>query len=374
MTMRRRNPARVRAWGVPRLVSTVGGMALAAILLASCASGSKAPTAQASGSSHPIVGFMIPDSTTPRWTAQDAPDFISAMHKLDPSARVVVENADNSPATQLAQAQALISEGAKAIVLVAVDEVQAGTIVRAAHSAGIPVIAYTRMPSDSPVSYMVGSSPYLIGVDLGKYIMAHTKQGDTIAVLNGSFTDSFAHAEHNGFMSVLQPAFTSGSRHEVGNVWTPNWLPSDAQAEMAAILTQTHNNVQAVLSPNDGLATGVIAALSTQGLAGKIPVTGIDGGLNGDRLILKGLLSMTVWRNSKVEAYNAAQIVQYVLDGKKPPKTFFDSSVYNGLVHVPLKTHGATVITAKNMYLEIQAGVFTKGQLCAGIPAGTGPC
>lgn len=363
-----------RQSSLPRIAPLLGGVAIAAMLLASCASGAKSATTPASGSTHPLVGFMIPDSTTIRWTAQDAPGFISAMRKLDPSAKVVVENANNNAEDQLAQAQALISEGAKAIVLVAVDETQAGTIVRDIHSAGVPVIAYTRMPAASPVSYMVGDNPYAIGVDLGKYIMANTKQGDTIAVLKGSFTDSFAHGEANGYMSVVQPAFKSGSRLEVGNVWTADWLPANAQAEMAAILTQTHNNVQAVLAANDGLADGAIAALSTQGLAGKIPVTGIDGDLSNDQLILKGLESMSVWRSSAVEAHDAAQIVTDLLHGKKPPKSFFDSSVYNGLVHVPLKGVASTVITAKNMNLEIKAGVFTKAQLCSGIPAGEGPC
>ncbi len=360
-----------RTRGVIKVGVVVVGIAM---LLAACGSSTSARASKTTSLvSHPLVAFMIPDSTTPRWTGQDAPDFIRAMKRLDPTAKVVVENANNSANEQEAQGQALLTKGVKAIVLIAVSETQSGVLVRQAHAADVPVIAYTRLPANSPVSYMVGSDPFKIGVVLGKYIISNTKPGDTVAVLNGSPTDSFAKAEHNGFMSVLKPVFKSGRLHEVGDVWTPNWEPTDATSEMEAILTETHNNVQAVLAPNDGTAGGVIAALARVGLAGKIPVTGIDGGLTGDRLILKGDLSMTVWRDPEVEATHAAMIVAKLLHKQTPPKFWFTDSVFNGEVHIPLWLDPMYVITKNNMGLEIKAGAFSKAQLCAGMPK-VGPC
>ena len=46
---------------------------------------------------------------------------------------------------------------------------------------------------------------------------------------------------------------------------------------MEQFLTQADNKVDAVLSENDGMAGGVVAALEAQGLAGKVPVSGQDG-------------------------------------------------------------------------------------------------
>ncbi len=77
-------------------------------------------------------------------------------------------------------------------------------------------------------------------------------------------------------MIDLVSLFTSGARHKVADIFTPAWDPTKAQAEMEQILTQTSNNVQGVLVANDGMAGGVIAALKAHGLAGKIPVTGLD--------------------------------------------------------------------------------------------------
>ena len=64
---------------------------------------------------------------------------------------------------------------------------------------------------------------------------------------------------------------------------------------MEQFLTENDNDVQAVLSENDSMAGGVVAALEAQGLAGQVPVGGQDGDLrrpqpgrsrhpNGERL------------------------------------------------------------------------------------------
>lgn len=355
------------------------GMALLALVFAlgACGSSGKSPSSSGNAganSSGKTVAFLLPDSTTPRWTGQDAPDFKQWMQKLVPGSHVIVDVANEDPQEQLSQAQAALTQGAQVLVVVAVDEHQAAQIVRAAARVHVPVIAYTREIANAPVKYMVGDDPYGIGVTLGKWIAGQTKHGDTIAVINGSATDSFAHAEHNGFMSVLRPLFQSGARKEVGNVWTTDWDPTKAHAEMDAILTETHGNVQAVLSGNDGMAAGIIASLQTHGLAGKVPVTGIDATLASDQLILKGLQSMTVWRPISLETQYTAQLVADVFNHKAPPAGFFNSSVNNGLVNIPLKAVNEYVITKSNMDQLIKAGVYTKAQLCSGIPAGTGPC
>ena len=62
----------------------------------------------------------------------------------------------------------------------------------------------------------------------------------------------------------------------VGETYTDNWDPALAQTEMEQFLTENNNEVDAVLSENDGMAGGVVAALEAQG-SGQIPVSGQDG-------------------------------------------------------------------------------------------------
>jgi D-xylose transport system substrate-binding protein len=320
------------------------------------------------------VAYLLPENTTPRWTSQDAPFFQSWMNKLAPNVKVIIDVANGDPQTQLSQAQAALTQGANVLVVTAVDGTQAAQIVKAADAKSVPVIAYTRIINNADVKYMTGDDPYQIGVSLGQWMADHTKQGDTIAVIAGSTTDSFAHLEHDGYFSILKPLFDSGARKMVGDVWTPNWDPIKAHAEMDAILATANNNVQGVLCANDGTAEGAIASLQTHGLAGKIPVTGIDATLASDQLILKGLQGMSVWRSVDELAQYTAQLVVDLMTNQTPPTSFFTSTVNNGLVDIPMKGIPSTVIDATNMQKLIDAKAIDKAALCQGIPAGTGPC
>ena len=76
---------------------------------------------------------------------------------------------------------------------------------------------------------------------------------------------------------VIGDAVTAGDITIVGETYTDNWDPAIAQTNMEQFLTADDNDVDAVLSENDGMAGGVVAALEAQGLAGKVPVSGQDG-------------------------------------------------------------------------------------------------
>ena len=193
--------------GIGMLVATMG-------LTAGTAMGANnRPLSSSASSASPAdtVAILFPDNTTPRWMSEDAPDYRAWMQQLDPSSKVLVDVANEDPSTQLSQAQAALTEGAKVLVVIAVDSVQAAKIVLDAQADNVPVIAYTREIYNTPVKYMTGDDPYQIGLTLGSWMVAHTKPGNHIAVIAGSTTDSFAHAEYSGYMKALSPVFKSGA-------------------------------------------------------------------------------------------------------------------------------------------------------------------
>ena len=79
-----------------------------------------------------------------------------------------------------------------------------------------------------------------------------------------------------GQMEVLKPLIDKGQIKVVAKQNIENWKPDLAQAAMEQILTQTNNKVDAVLAMNDGMSTGVAAALASQKMLG-IPLSGQDG-------------------------------------------------------------------------------------------------
>ena len=358
-----------RSWRPWAFAASLG---ITSILLAACGS-----TAAPSASSGPSgkVAFLLPENVTARWEEQDKPFFIAAMKKYAPNVQVQVVNALNDPSKQQSQAEAALTNGAKVLVIIPVDQVAAASIVNEANQQKVPVIAYDRLIKNSPVADYVSVGGVDVGKLQGQWLADHTKAGDRIAVINGSPTDDNAHLFNQGYMSVLQPLFDSGQRVQVANIWTPGWDPAKAQSEMDQILTKNSNNLQGVLSANDGMAGGIIASLQGQGLAGKVPVTGLDATLAADQRILRGQQNMTVWRSLHQEADLAAQIATAILNGQKPNESLFKGkTVNNGQADIPWAPLTPVVVDKSNMDLLIQDGSITKSDLCNGISSGSGPC
>ena len=94
--------------------------------------------------------------------------------------------------------------------------------------------------------------------------------------IKGNSADPNADFVFSGQMDVVGKALKSGAIKDVGQTYTDNWDPANAQKETEQFLTKNNNKVDAVLSENDGMAGGVVAALTAQGLAGQVPVSGQD--------------------------------------------------------------------------------------------------
>ena len=92
---------------------------------------------------------------------------------------------------------------------------------------------------------------------------------------------------------------TAGDIKIVGETYTDNWDPANAQTEMEQFLTAENNDIQAVLSQNDGMAGGVIAALDAQGLAGQVPVSGQDGDAAALNRVALGTQAVDVWKDAR---------------------------------------------------------------------------
>ncbi len=97
------------------------------------------------------------------------------------------------------------------------------------------------------------------------------------AIIKGNQADANADFLRAGMEEVIGEAVKAGDITIVGEEYTDNWDATNAQTNMEQILTSANNEVDAVLSENDGMAGGVVAALEAQGLAGKVPVSGQDG-------------------------------------------------------------------------------------------------
>ena len=77
---------------------------------------------------------------------------------------------------------------------------------------------------------------------------------------------------------------------------TDNWDTTNAKNNMEAALNANGNKIDAVLSENDSMATGVVQALSAVGL--KVPVSGQDGDTAALNRVALGTQAVSVWKNA----------------------------------------------------------------------------
>jgi D-xylose transport system substrate-binding protein len=166
----------------------------------------------------------------------------------------------------------------------------------------------------------------------------------------------------------------AGKIVNVGEEYTDNWDPANAQTNMEQILTKNNNKVDAVLSENDGMAGGVIAALAAQGLDGKVPVTGQDGDKAALNRVALGTQLVSVWkdgRNLGKASGEAAIALCADPDLAKVAGTVqFETPGNNTLTSIILDP---TPVQQDNLQAVIDANVVTKDELCAGVTAGSVP-
>ncbi|MGD0273292.1 MAG: sugar ABC transporter substrate-binding protein [Gaiellaceae bacterium] len=318
-----------------------------------------------------LVAFLLPENVTPRWEGSDAPAFKQALTKLVPGAQVDVVNALNDPAKQQSQAEAELTKGAKALVIAAVDQKAAAVIVKKADGQGVPVIAYDRLIKDSPLAYYVSFNSVTVGQAEAQWMADNTKAGDRLVIINGSPTDDNAHLVNQGIHGVLDPLFKSNARVKVAEQWTPGWDPTKAQNEMEQILTKANNKVNGVVSANDGMAGGIIAALKAQGLQGKVPTTGQDASLEGIQNVIQGFQGVTVFKDFRLQAPAAAAIAAAILNGATP--TNINDHVNNGQVSVPTVMLKVVPASLSNLSLLVSNGWITSqygslAAVCKGMP------
>lgn len=359
------------------LVGNAVGRAKAAACLAfvfALTAGVAEAPREAAAQSQGGVAFLLPSTNAYRWENQDHRDFVAAMKKYGPGIPVQVANALDDASKQQAQAEAAITNGAKVLVLAPVDAKAAAKIVTNARAQGVAVIDYTRPLPNAPINYYVGGNVVALGETLAHYWEQHVKQGDNLVIIKGDPGDDNVPLYYQGIMNVLKPMVDAGKIHIVGDVFTPHWDAAAAEREMDQILSRTNNNIQGVISLNDGMAVGVLAALRQQGLAGKVPVSGGDASIPALQAILKGDMVMSVYFSIGDMADHAARLAVYVTKGEQPPAGFFNSTFNNGLVAVPFYYVRNEAITKDNIDDVIKDGAATKAQICIGMPHGKGPC
>jgi D-xylose transport system substrate-binding protein len=286
--------------------------------------------------------------------------------------KYISTDAQGSAQKQAADIEGLISQKPDVVLVVAFDSDAILPSIKALSDAGIKSIAYDVQFEDPNALYITFDNVG-VGRIIAKEVMAAKGEGN-YAFIKGDKGDPNATFLFQGMMEVLKEGLDSGKIKNVCETFTDGWKPDNAQKNMEQCLTSTGNKVDAVLSENDGMASGVVAALTAQGMAG-IPVGGQDGDLAAINRVALGTQTVSVWKNATDLGKVAGEAANALAEGTMMDKIAGVAMFKGGKKGVEMNSIllAPTAITKANVNVAIDAGHITKDQACAGVAAGAVP-
>jgi putative multiple sugar transport system substrate-binding protein len=331
----------------------------------------------ASAQDKPTVGIAMPTKSSARWI-DDGNNMVKVLKER--GYNTDLQYAEDDIPNQLSQVENMVTKGAKALVIAAIDGTTLSDVLKQAKAKGIIVIAYDRLIRGTPnVDYYATFDNFQVGVLQAQSIeqglgLKEGKGPFNIELFGGSPDDNNAYFFYNGAMSVLKPYIDSGKlvvasgQMGMDKVATLRWDGATAQARMDNLLSAYYGNkrVNAVLSPYDGLSIGIISSLKGVGYgsAGQpMPIiSGQDAEVPSIKAMLRGDQYSTIFKDTRDLAKVTADMVDAALGGKQV--TVNDTKTYeNGVKTVPSYLLKPVVVYKDNWEkVLVDSGYYKKSQ------------
>ncbi|MEU5882544.1 substrate-binding domain-containing protein [Spirillospora sp. NPDC047279] len=320
---------------VRAFAATTAALAVLAPLTA-CSSGGSG----SGGAKGAKIAFLMPDIASTRYELYDAPLFKAKIKQLCADCEVLYQNANADAAKQQQQANSMLAQGVKAIVIDPVDSAAAASTVRMAQSRKVPIIAYDRPIPAAKADYYISFDNEKIGAMIAQSLVDRLKKDNAkggVLQVNGSPTDAAAGLIKKGIHSSVD---ASGYKL-LAEYDTPGWEPAKAQDWVSGQISKYRGQIAGVVAANDGTGGGSIAAFKAAGQEVP-PVTGNDAELAAAQRIIAGDQYNTISKPIKIVAEAAANAAYQFVQGN-PPKgntTLFET---------PSELFTPTVVTKDNI-------------------------
>jgi D-xylose transport system substrate-binding protein len=298
-------------------------------------------TKPAKGTGPVRIGFSMDTLKEERWQRDKA---LVEQRCKEVGANCEILVANGNDATQISQAESLLTKGVDVLIVAPHNGQIAASIVEAAHKQGVPVISYDRLIRNADVDLYVSHQVVKIGQMQAQYALDHAPRGNYV-LIGGSQTDNNALLLIEGQMQVLKPAVDSGQIKIVTQQYAREWLASEALRITEDALTKNNNDIQAIVASNDGTAGGAVSALPPQ-LVGRVLVTGQDASLDAVQRIVEGKQTMTVYKPIQPLAFAAVDAA--IKLARKEPVDAKDK-INNGKIDVPAMLFEPMVLDKNNV-------------------------
>lgn len=296
------------------------------------------------------IGIAMPTKSSERWVA-DGNNMVKEFEALgyDTDLQYAEDDVDK----QIEQIENMIVKGADVLVIASIDGTALTNVLKKANDNDIKVVSYDRLIKGTEhVSYYATFDNYQVGVLQASYLeealdLKNNNGPFNIELFGGSPDDNNAYFFWDGAMSVLEPYINSGTlvvqsgQTTFEQAATLRWDGNKAKSRMEDVLSKSYSdgeNLDAILSPYDGISRGIIQALKGVGYGSAdkpLPViSGQDAEAASIKSMIAGEQTSTVFKDTRELAKVAVNMAEAVLNGEEAEVN--DTKTYdNGVKVVP---------------------------------------
>jgi len=340
-------------------LATAGTLALGACSSSSDRTGGgdeSSASAAAGFAADSTIGVALPWLGTQNW--KEAQDFFDDQ-LTEAGFKPLIQAADNKVPQQQSQIEAMVEQGAKAVVVGPIDGTQLGSVLEKARASGAAVIGYDRMIEnteavDAVVQFGSVRTGELQGQALLDGLAARKGEGPyNIELFGGGPADPNAPNFFKGAMTVLQPKIDDGTlvlvsgQKDFTQVATPDWDNKKAQDRMDSLLAGFYadKDIDGVLSPNDGIARAILTS-ADQANKGVPVVTGLDAENESVKSVWAGEQYATIAKPTDQLVAKSVELIKLLQAGQALPEP--TATVNNGKTEVKVYELDPVVVTKEN--------------------------
>jgi len=227
---------------------------MALITVSACSSSSSpSSTGASSAADKPLICVDYPRSDTDFWNA-----FIAYVPKYakEMGLNIKTTNSANNVQKLVANVQACISQGAKAIVMAPQDTAAIGPTLDQLSAKKIPVVSLDTRPDTGAVFMVVRANNVALGEQACKYLGAQMKGAGTAVELMGGQDSINGRDRRQGFGDCMKANYPNIKVTEEASNWSGAIAASQLQTAMAA-----DKNVKGVYMASSFALAGTIQVL-----------------------------------------------------------------------------------------------------------------
>jgi len=337
-------------------------------LLAGCAPNPEpTPTPTPTPTPH-TIGIVLPTKDEPRWL-QDEAKFREVIEAAGYHYEILWSQGKSD--VEKINVETLLAKGIRVLIICPQDSAAAVAAADAAAAKGVKVIAYDRLIHGSNVDYYVAFDSFNVGEVQGQYLVDNATGKDNPLYLycGGTWDNSILSPFFQGAWEALQPKIADGTftvmnspkavelkekatltREEMfaimGQIdtdWSPEVAKKLAEDHIVAYPPPADRDLF-LLCPNDFSARAISDAFRVTG--NKYWITGQDAEIPSIQYIIDGKQSMTVLKDVRTLAKDAAEMAIALCDGRTPST---NATANNQTKDIPTRQTEPVVVTKDNV-------------------------